>query len=162
MTKLDIASIAADLAQAPETSAARSQTAQLADLISHIDAALARGVPRRELLERLHQGGFTMSLPVFDNALHRIRKRTGRTSPRRIHNQPAPPQTPRPVQPVAEAPPPPSTDAGIKSLDELAREFPHLPRMQLIKLEAQQYDRPTLTSAALEDLKRKYPQKSKP
>ncbi|HKR42616.1 MAG TPA: hypothetical protein VJU59_23575 [Paraburkholderia sp.] len=46
---------------------------------------------------------------------------------------------------------------GFKSVDELRAEHPTMPRSQLNRLYAQQYDRPPFTAADLEELKRKYP-----
>ncbi|ACC76493.1 hypothetical protein C9I56_36110 [Paraburkholderia caribensis] len=172
MPLTDLAAVAEDLLDAPATSTTRSETAQLADLIEQIDAAIARGVSRRELHARLQKRGLTMSLAVFDNALHRIRKRQGRRAPNRIRSplthpaSPAPTPAPisapaAPVRQVAPAPhaPTPSTAsprAGIRTLDELAAENPHLSRMQLIKLEAQQYDQPLLSGTGLDEIARKY------
>jgi hypothetical protein len=168
MPLTDLAAVAEDLLDAPATSTTRSETAQLADLIEQIDAAMARGVSRRELHKRLQKRGLTMSLAVFDNALHRIRKRLGRRAPNRIHaalSRPASPtRTHAPVAHVmqvasASNAPTPSTSsprAGIRTLDELAAENPHLSRMQLIKLEAQQYDQPPVSGARLDEIARKY------
>ncbi|CAD6560704.1 hypothetical protein ACFQ3P_34880 [Paraburkholderia sabiae] len=168
MPLTDLAAVAEDLLDAPAASTARSETAQLADLIDQIDAAMARGVSRRELHARLQKRGLTMSLPVFDNALHRIRKRLGRRAPNRTHaplSRPAPsastPVSAAPVRQVEPAPQAstPSTSSprtGIRTLDELAAENPHMSRMQLIKLEAQQYDQPSISSAGLDEIARKY------
>ncbi|MEM5312472.1 hypothetical protein [Paraburkholderia sp. JHI869] len=168
MPLTDLTAVVEDLLDAPATSTARSETAQLADLIEQIDAAMARGVSRRELHARLQKRGLTMSLPVFDNALHRIRKRLGRRAPNRAHatlNRAASPSpTPAAIAPVIQGAPvspssTPSTSslrAGIRTLDELAADNPHLSRMQLIKLEAQQYDQPSISSAGIDEIARKY------
>jgi crotonobetainyl-CoA:carnitine CoA-transferase CaiB-like acyl-CoA transferase len=168
MPLTDLTAVVEDLLDAPATSTNRSETAQLADLIEQIDAAMARGVSRRELHARLQKRGLTMSLPVFDNALHRIRKRMGRRAPNRtrapISHPASPAPTSAPAAPVrqissashASAPSTSSPRAGIRTLDELAAENPHLSRMQLIKLEAQQYDQPSLSSAGLDEIARKY------
>ncbi|SIT51716.1 conserved hypothetical protein [Paraburkholderia piptadeniae] len=168
MPLTDLAAVVEDLLDAPATSTTRSETAQLAGLIDQIDAAMARGVSRRELHARLQKRGLTMSLPVFDNALHRIRKRLGRCAPNRTHapfSRPASPApTPAPAAPVRQVAPAShastsstcSPRAGIRTLDELAAENPHLSRMQLIKLEAQQYDQPLLSSTRLDEIARKY------
>ncbi|MEM5389787.1 hypothetical protein VSR68_40600 [Paraburkholderia phymatum] len=168
MPLTDLAAVVEDLLDAPATSTTRSETAQLADLIEQIDTALARGVSRRELHARLQKRGLTMSLAVFDNALHRIRKRLGRRAPNRTPSplsrpaSPAPiPAPAAPVRPVAPAPHASTSStssprARIRTLDELAAENPHLSRMQLIKLEAQQYDQPLLSSTGLDEIARKY------
>jgi hypothetical protein len=168
MPLTDLADVVEDLLDAPATSTTRSETAQLADLIEQIDAAMARGVSRRELHARLQKRGLTMSLSVFDNALHRIRKRLGRRAPNRAHAilsrpaSPAPTSAPAaPIMQVASAsnastPSTSSPRAGIRTLDELAAENPHLSRMQLIKLEAQQYDQPSISSAGFDEIARKY------
>ncbi|MGF6872931.1 hypothetical protein [Paraburkholderia sp. MM5477-R1] len=168
MPLTDLTTVAEDLRDAPATSTTRSETAQLADLIEQIDAAMARGVSRRELHARLQKRGLTMSLAVFDNALHRIRKRMGRRAPNRtrtpISHPASPALIPAPAAPVrqiapashAYTPSASSPRAGIRTLDELAAENPHLSRMQLIKLEAQQYDPPLLSSTGLDEIARKY------
>ncbi|MFP4895754.1 hypothetical protein [Paraburkholderia sp. EG304] len=168
MPLTDLTSVAEDLLDAPATSTTRSETAQLADLIEQIDAAMARGVSRRELHARLQKRGLTMSLAVFDNALHRIRKRMGRRAPNRartpISHPSSPAPTPAPAAPVRQIAPAPHAympsasppRACIRTLDELAAENPHLSRMQLIKLEAQQYDPPLLSSNGLDEIARKY------
>ncbi|HKD75014.1 MAG TPA: hypothetical protein VKB76_05940 [Ktedonobacterales bacterium] len=168
MPLTDLAATVEDLLDAPATSITRSETAQLADLIEQIDAAMARGVSRRELHARLQKRGLTMSLPVFDNALHRIRKRLGRRAPNRTRSPLNRPASPTPASasaapvrqvtpaPHASAPSTASPHADIRTLDELAAENPHLSRMQLIKLEAQQYDQPSLSSTGLDEIARKY------
>jgi len=156
MPLTDLAAVAEDLLDAPASSTARSETAQLADLIEQIDAAMARGVSRRELHARLQKRGLTMSLPVFDNALHRIRKRLGRCAPNRAHAPLTVPRRPESSLPHASTSTTSVRRTGIKTLDELAAENPHLPRMQLIKLEAQQYDQPSISSAGLDEIARKY------
>ncbi|WP_246089453.1 hypothetical protein [Paraburkholderia guartelaensis] len=168
MPLTDLPAVVEDLLDAPATSTARSETAQLADLIEQIDAAMARGVSRRELHARLQKRGLTMTLPVFDNALHRIRKRLGRRAPNRTHAPlnraaspvPAPAPSARVMRgahaPHSSTPATSSPRAGIRTLDELAAENPHLSRMQLIKLEAQQYDQPSISSAGLDEIARRY------
>jgi hypothetical protein len=161
MPTRDLSSIAADLAKAPATSDTRSETAQLADLIEQIDTAIARGVPRIEILALLHKGGFSMSLQVFDNALHRIRKRTGRVAPRRTPSKQTRPVSAsiRKASGVVDTAVSRVIDGPadrIKTLDELARENPNLSHMELIKLEARQYDRDRLSGARLDELARKY------
>jgi hypothetical protein len=174
MSNIDTDRIAALLSPQHDAHTRRSEAARLADFIDQIDAAIARGVPRQEVLARLHEGGFTMSLRTFDKALHRIRKRLGRTAPRGRAVRPAePPQTlpsealkgapvampapaPHASTPSSSSPRAGPLGAGIRTLDELAAENPHLSRMQLIKLEAQQYDQPLLSSSGLDEIARKY------
>src|SRR5882762_2514515 len=56
-----------------------------------------------------------------------------------------------PQNPGASEPP------GFKSTEQLRAENPTLPRTQINKLYAQQYNQPVLTADEIEDLKRKYP-----
>ena len=64
--------------------------------------------------------------------------------------------TPAPV--AATSPVPTGREPpGFKSVDELRAEHPTMPRSQLNRLYAQQYDRPPFTAADLEELKRKCP-----
>lgn len=53
----------------------RSETDRLRDVFVDVEKALQSGVSRKAILEALHQGGFTMSLKMFDKALYRIRKK---------------------------------------------------------------------------------------
>ncbi|OUL84054.1 hypothetical protein [Paraburkholderia hospita] len=113
---------------------------------------------REEVLARLHESGFTMSLRTFDKALYRIRKR--RHPARSVR---------RPASNAAPAPAPASiTRSGevgtetlsngrtIRSAAQLRLENPTLPDVQISKLYAQQYADPVITMDDLEEMKRKY------
>ncbi|MGY6259277.1 hypothetical protein ACXIVK_38300 [Paraburkholderia caledonica] len=175
MPRIDIDAITQSLAPDHDAPSDRRESALLVDLIEHIDAAIARGVPRAVVLARLHEGGFTMTLPAFIKALQRIRKRLGRPAPRRSSRNPDPaiaqPATPtpepRPASPVAPTPTPTPNAAStmthsashgktIRTREELQRENPTLSSVQISKLVAQQYADPVITSEDLEEMKRKY------
>lgn len=173
MPKIDIDAVTQSLAPDHDAPSDRRESALLVDLIEHIDAAIARGVPRAVVLSRLHDGGFTMTLPAFIKALQRIRKRLGRPAPRRSSRNPdqtiAQPATPTPqprtASPVTRAPTPnaasPVTNSAshgktVKTREELQRENPTLSSVQISKLVAQQYADPVITSEDLEEMKRKY------
>ncbi|WP_137959692.1 hypothetical protein [Burkholderia sp. 4M9327F10] len=173
MPKIDIDAVTQSLAPDHDAPSDRRESALLVDLIEHIDAAIARGVPRAVVLSRLHDGGFTMTLPAFIKALQRIRKRLGRPAPRRSSRtldqaiaQPATPiPQPRSASPVTQAATPNSASAvtnsashgkTVKTREELQRENPTLSSVQISKLVAQQYADPVITSEDLEEMKRKY------
>lgn len=173
MPKIDIDVVTQSLAPDNDAPSDRRESALLVDLIEHIDAAIARGVPRAVVLSRLHDGGFTMTLPAFIKALQRIRKRLGRPAPRRGSRNPdqaiaqpaTPTPRPRPASPVVRAPAPDAAPAmtnsashgkTVKTREELQRENPTLSSVQISKLVAQQYADPVVTSEELEEMKRKY------
>lgn len=161
MSEIDTRRAIASLAPEADTQAARSESARLAELIEHVEAAFARGVSREEVLARLHESGFTMSLRTFDKALYRIRKRRDPTRPVR-----------RPADTVATAALASapasitrSEEAGtetrsngrtIRSAAQLRLENPTLPDVQISKLYAEQYADPVVTMEELEEMKRKY------
>ena len=70
MNKSDISATLQALARGDN----KPQVARLRDVFDDIDAALAAGVRRADVLAALHEHGFTMSLRTFDSALYRIRK----------------------------------------------------------------------------------------
>ncbi len=166
MPSIDTDRIAALLSPQHDADTRRSEAARLADFIDQIDAAIARGVPRKDVLARLHEGGFTMSLRTFDKALHRIRKRLGKTAPgRRAVRPPDSPQTlppaPRAADPTPAPTPAPAplvagANSAIKTREQLQREHPTLSSIQISKLVAQQYADPVLTGEQLDELKRRY------
>jgi hypothetical protein len=74
----------------------------------------------------------------------------------------SPPAAPQPRSAAAKRPEPPvapdrSEPPGFKSAEQLRAENPTLPRIQINKLYAQQYDRPVLSPQEIEEFKRKYP-----
>ena len=80
----------------------KPQVARLRDVFDDIDAALAAGIRRTDVLAALREHGFTMSLRTFDSALYRIRKeraagkgqvplRGTRSGPSDVADSPSPP-----------------------------------------------------------------------
>lgn len=53
----------------------RSKAAQLEGVVEAVEAALAAGVPRSEIIKDLAESGLDLSLAYFDTALKRIRKK---------------------------------------------------------------------------------------
>jgi len=157
MPNIDTQRAVALLAPEHDTHARRSESVRLAELIEHIEAAFARGISRKDVLARLHESGFTMSMHTFDKALYRIRKRRNTPRPRpaapKASDDPAPSPAPTPQAVETE-----TLDGGrtIKTAKQLRRENPTLPTIQISKLYAQQYADPVLTGDELEALKRKY------
>lgn len=156
MPTIDTQRAASLLAPEHDTQTRRSESARLAELIEHIEAAFARGISRQDVLSRLHESGFTMSLRTFDKALYRIRKRCNaprqrRPSPANASAAPAPASAPQAVETETL-----ENGRTIKTSEQLRRENPTLPSIQISKLYAQQYADPVLTADELEAMKRKY------
>ncbi len=167
MARIDVARVAESLAPQNDAPSDRPESAVLVELIEHIDAAIARGVPRTVILQKLHEGGFTMSLPTFVKALQRIRKRLGRPAPRHSQSRKdsiattpaAKPERPSPTVPAASIPNAATRQSeppGFKSIEQLQAENPTLPSIQITKIYAQQYDRASVTGDQIDELKRKY------
>jgi hypothetical protein len=53
----------------------RSKAALLEDVIDSVETAMAKGVPRAEIVKSLSESGLEMSINYFDMVLHRIRKK---------------------------------------------------------------------------------------
>lgn len=158
MSEIDTRRAIASLAPEADTQARRSESARLAELIEHVEAAFERGVSREEVLARLHESGFTMSLHTFDKALYRIRKRR---NPTRSVRRPADKATATPALASNTRSEEVETETlsngrTIKSAAQLRRENPTLPGVQISKLYAQQYADPVITMDELEEMKRKY------
>ncbi|RKE23733.1 hypothetical protein B0G76_8413 [Paraburkholderia sp. BL23I1N1] len=159
MPNIDTARAVALLSPEHDTPANRPEAARLAELIDHIEAAIARGVSREEVLARLHESGFTMSLRTFDKALYRIRKRLGKPQRRTTPPRQSAPATPGPRVPDDSGKATTETLSSgriIKTTEQLRRENPTMPGTQISKLYAQQYADPVVTSEELEEMKRKY------
>jgi hypothetical protein len=143
---------------------AQSQTARLAPYFPAIDHALANGVSLQAILDELRHEGFDFQLTGLKSALYRIRKKMAGLPSQATPNvkdtkQAQPSKTadtasPRPTSTTDEPP-------GIKSVAQLQQENPFMPRLQVTKLYAQQYDRPAISNETFEEMKRKFAAKSK-
>ncbi|SMG61591.1 hypothetical protein [Paraburkholderia susongensis] len=144
MADIDLNSALSDLRDLAEHSNQRSQTAMLAALIDPIEAAMARGVPRTEILERLQRNGFTMNMRSFDSALYRIRQRLGklpsRRAPSTLPTQPSSP-TPSPMRATNPQHEPASTTSNptVKSMEQIASENPEIGKKALLDLYSRQF-----------------------
>ncbi len=58
------------------SSSKRSKAAQLEDVITGVEAAMAKGVSRAEIVKNLSESGLELTISYFDTALKRIRKKT--------------------------------------------------------------------------------------
>ena len=58
----------------------RPMAARLRDVVDHVEAALAAGVPRARVLAELKALGLNMSLATFETTLRRIRARSRRAA----------------------------------------------------------------------------------
>ena len=57
------------------SSSKRSKAMQLEDVITGVEAAMAKGVSRAEIVKTLSEGGLEFTLSYFDTSLKRIRKK---------------------------------------------------------------------------------------
>lgn len=89
----------------------RPEAARLRDVFDDVEAALAAGVSRADVLAALHDQGFTMTLRTFDSALYRIRKERAGDS-KRVPRRDGANATPAPRPGVASDP---ETDAPAPS-----------------------------------------------
>ncbi|MDR6412225.1 UNVERIFIED_ORG: hypothetical protein ABIC62_005699 [Burkholderia sp. 1595] len=116
----------------------------------------AAGCTLAQIVEFLRLNGLTITLSSVGKYLqkHAVAATSLPAPPRSIpQNIRTPPLAPQsgPLKPGASEPP------GFKSTEQLRAENPTLPRTQINKLYAQQYNQPVLTADEIEDLKRKYP-----
>jgi hypothetical protein len=155
MTSLPLSDRLRALAQDSE---ARTQTARLRDVIHDVEHALRAGVGLEAVHAELIADGFTFTIAGFKSALKRIRDSSGD-----VQRSPATQTARSPdagIEPGSLAAQTPKTadsetPDGWKTIEQLRAEHPTMPRIQLTKLYAQQYDRPALTGAKLDELKRK-------
>lgn len=104
MDKNDVSSVLRALAAGDSS---RSETARLRDVYDDVEAALAAGVSRAAILEKLKDNGFTMTLKSFESALYRIRKKRDQGAP--AGRKPEPARASRQVTPTAPEPDPVSS-----------------------------------------------------
>ncbi|SAL82603.1 hypothetical protein AWB68_06583 [Caballeronia choica] len=149
----------------------RSQTARLNAYFPIIEQALYNGLSLASILRELQAEGFTFRITGLKSALYRIRKKRTATAatgsapgipPSHAIDTPATDDNARsPVNVPAQTTDGGQTRKGWKTIEQLRAENPTMPKIQLNKLYAQQYDQPKVTSADLEELKRRYPPKPK-
>lgn len=149
----------------------RSQTARLKAYFPVIQQALDNGLSLASILRELQAEGFTFRITGLKSALYRIRKKritpatTGSTPgipPSHVIETPAHDNNARsPLNVQAQTADGGQIRKGRKTMEQLRAENPTMPKIQLNKVYAQQYDQPKVTSADIEELKRKYPQKPK-
>lgn len=102
MKKMSLGEKLEALAQGEE----RSQIGRLRGVLDQVERALGAGVPRKKILETLHEEGFTFTLRSFDSALRNLRRereKKGVTSPK---ENPSPTQAVRTSLPPVPSPPP--------------------------------------------------------
>ncbi len=69
----------------------RSKAARLRDVIDEVEATLASGITRAEVVRRLSESGLEMALATFNSELQKIRNKRGRppAAPVKPDNRPA-------------------------------------------------------------------------
>ena len=60
--------------------AKRSKAARLRDVIDEVEATLAAGITRAEVVKKLSENGLEMALATFNSELQKIRKKRGKPS----------------------------------------------------------------------------------
>ena len=60
---------------ASDATSKRSKAARLLDVVDDVEAALAAGVRRSAVVEKLAEHGLEMTLSTFDSSLRRIRQK---------------------------------------------------------------------------------------
>jgi hypothetical protein len=159
---MDNEKIAAHLRDLANNSPARGKTARLRELLPDVEAALSAGVPSTEIRAALAEHGLVLTHRTFHGTLYRLRRQACSVhelaNPTTTTVAPARKQSPHPSPPDGARTP---TTARIKTKEQLRAENPTMPMIQLSKLYARQYDRPSLTADVIEELKRKFPQKPK-
>jgi hypothetical protein len=114
------------------------------------------GCTLAQIVEFLRLNGLTITLSSVGKYLQK--HAVPATSPSApLHALPRNTQTPPVASQSAPQNPGASEPPGFKSTEQLRAENPTLPRTQINKLYAQQYNQPVLTADEIEDLKRKYP-----
>ena len=63
----------------------RSKAAQLRDVIEDIEAAMAKGVSRKAIVDELAKNGLAMPMSTFDSILLRHRRKRTSDSPKKRH-----------------------------------------------------------------------------
>jgi hypothetical protein len=114
------------------------------------------GCTLAQIVEFLRLNGLTITLSSVGKYLQK--HTVPATSPSApLHALPRNTQTPPVASQSAPQNPGASEPPGFKSTEQLRAENPTLPRTQINKLYAQQYNQPVLTADEIEDFKRKYP-----
>lgn len=104
-----------ELAQADTRPAA----ARLRDVLDDVEAALAAGVRRADIVQKLNDAGITITLRGFDSALYRARKMREKKTPTAPYNSAAAPPAPAP-----QAAPKPSAAPVQKPAQTAPRQTP--------------------------------------
>lgn len=123
---MDRKHIAEKLRKMAQKAEHRSKAAQLRDVIEDIDAAMAKGVSRKAIVNELAKNGLVMPLSTFDSILLRHRKKHGKsTLPGKKHprSRPIPerPSLPEEEEPETPASSPVALDDIINSTPDLAQ-----------------------------------------
>jgi hypothetical protein len=104
----------------------RSKAARLRDVIDEVEATLAAGITRSEVVKKLAENGLEMALATFNSELQKIRKKRGKPSviPVKSNNQSVTKKIqPTSIQPVIKSDSAESKD-GSKPADEYGSHDP--------------------------------------
>ena len=111
----------------------RSKAARLRDIIDEVEATLATGITRAEVVKKLSENGLEMALATFNSELQKIRNKKGKPSvtPVKSDNQ----SITKTIQPISKPPvveleddsePPLVVSHDPRDIDEIMRSTPDL------------------------------------
>ena len=111
----------------------RSKAARLRDIIDEVEATLATGITRAEVVKKLSENGLEMALATFNAELQKIRKKKGKLSvtPVKSNNQ----SITKTIQPISKPPvveleddsePPLVVSHDPRDIDAIMRSTPDL------------------------------------
>ena len=121
---MDRKQIAEKLRELAASAEHRSMAAQVRDVMEDIEAAMAKGISRKAIVDELAKNGLVMPLSTFDSILLRHRKKHEKTArPVKTHPRSHPASTPH-VLPEEEPPETPSSSPA--ALDDIINSTPDL------------------------------------
>ena len=113
--------------------AKRSKAARLRDVIDEVEATLAAGITRAEVVKKLSENGLEMALATFNSELQKIRKKRGKPSVTSVksNNQLVtktiqPVSKPSDTEPEDEEEPPLVVSHDPRDIDAIMRSTPDL------------------------------------
>jgi len=111
----------------------RSKAARLRDIIDEVEATLATGITRAEVVKKLSENGLEMALATFNAELQKIRKKRGKPSVDQVktNNQSVtkiiqPVNKPSVVELEDDSEPPLVVSHDPRDIDEIMRSTPDL------------------------------------
>ncbi|MFZ4701367.1 MAG: hypothetical protein ACOYMG_15055 [Candidatus Methylumidiphilus sp.] len=130
---MDWKAISEDIRDVSDDNVKLSKAAFLRNVIDDVEAALAAGVPRSVIVDKLVSHGLDISLATFQTTLHRVRKKKGKPSVDQVrtNNQSVtktiqPVNKPSVVELEDDSEPPLVVSHDPRDIDEIMRSTPDL------------------------------------